>query len=211
MAEDELFKDTWDSIKQGVNKVHSSFENYGSFAPGSNNTNKEKGFMFSNVGEKIRRLATVICWAGIISSLLGAIAFWAIGDILVLVGFIVLIMGSLLSWVGSFILYGYGELIEKTTEIARNTRSLPYSSPEPTNPSVHNRLCISCNTMTDTNPCEHCGILTTSIEPVDSTILNDSCDICSTDGKVVYVEIKDSKGTRIRKVCRQCYDKIQLN
>ena len=39
------------------------------------------------------------------------------------VGILVIAIGSLFSWVGSFCLYGFGELIEKTTEIAENTRS----------------------------------------------------------------------------------------
>jgi hypothetical protein len=30
-------------------------------------------------------------------------------------------LGSLISWISSLALYGFGELIEKTAEIARNT------------------------------------------------------------------------------------------
>ena len=37
-------------------------------------------------------------------------------------GVAVIVLGSLLSWVGSFMMVGFGELIEKTTEIAENTR-----------------------------------------------------------------------------------------
>lgn len=38
-------------------------------------------------------------------------------------GFAVLILGPLASWVSSFFLYGFGELIETNCEIARNTRN----------------------------------------------------------------------------------------
>ena len=45
-------------------------------------------------------------------SFLGSIVIGAIG----------FIVGSFLSWIGSVRLYGYGELIERTTEVAANTK-----------------------------------------------------------------------------------------
>ena len=38
----------------------------------------------------------------------------------------VIVLGSLLSWVGSFVMVGFGELIENTAEIAANTRKNNY-------------------------------------------------------------------------------------
>ena len=40
------------------------------------------------------------------------------GGAMVGTGFAVLIVGSLVSWIGSFFVYGFGELIENTTVIA---------------------------------------------------------------------------------------------
>lgn len=81
--------------------------------------------MFDNIGSKIKALAKVICWAGIIISLIvGIIMLASGGDVGSGVGVIVMIVGSLGSWIGSFFTYGFGELIEKTTEIAENTKSL---------------------------------------------------------------------------------------
>lgn len=34
----------------------------------------------------------------------------------------ILIVGPLFSWTSSFVMYGFGELIDKSTEIAKNTR-----------------------------------------------------------------------------------------
>lgn len=65
--------------------------------------------MFENIGSKIKTLAKVLCWIGIIASVITAIVLWA--DELVGIGFIVLVGGSLLSWIGSFFAYGFGELV----------------------------------------------------------------------------------------------------
>lgn len=81
--------------------------------------------MFENIGSKIKALAKVICWAGIIISLIVGIVMLASGgDVGSGVGLVVIIVGGLGSWIGSFFTYGFGELIEKTTEIAENTKSL---------------------------------------------------------------------------------------
>lgn len=71
--------------------------------------------MFNNIGNKIKILAHVICWIGFAVSLI-------IG--LYLNSFLSFVIGCLSSWIGSFCLYGYGELIEKTAETAKNTASL---------------------------------------------------------------------------------------
>lgn len=77
--------------------------------------------MFENIGSKIKTLAKVICWVGIIISVVvGIILLASDSD----VGLIVMIVGSFVSWIGSFFTYGFGELIEKATEIAENTKSL---------------------------------------------------------------------------------------
>lgn len=111
--------------------------------------------MFDNIGEKIKLIAKVLCWVGIIVSAIffilsvvygissffssfrairyvfsraggGAMSFIGRGFVTflgsVVIGAIGFIVGSFLSWVGSVRLYGYGELIERTTEVAENTK-----------------------------------------------------------------------------------------
>lgn len=75
--------------------------------------------MFDNVGSKIKGLASFFCWGGIIASVVGGI--WLIGlldEDLFWVGIIVLILGSVLSWISSFVLYGFGELVTNSAIIA---------------------------------------------------------------------------------------------
>ena len=90
--------------------------------------------MFSNIGRKIKVTAKVFCWIGIICSVISGIGmivssvaasrYASFEYILLMIGagVAVIVLGSLLSWVGSFMMVGFGELIEKTTEIAENTR-----------------------------------------------------------------------------------------
>ena len=77
--------------------------------------------MFENIGGKIKALAKVICWIGIIASIIAAISVWAAGDRwnpTFFPGLLILVAGCLGSWLGSFFTYGLGELIESTKQNA---------------------------------------------------------------------------------------------
>ncbi len=96
--------------------------------------------MFTNIGEKIKKLAVIICWIGIICSLiLGIVIVVAPNSILynyrvnvngttvvsssntvalVITGVLLFVIGSLASWIGSFVLYGFGELVSNSKKIA---------------------------------------------------------------------------------------------
>ena len=80
--------------------------------------------MFKNIGGKIKELAQVICYLGIAISVVAGIVMIGFGsssyngDTMVVMGCVVMIVGSLVSWIGSFFAYGFGELIENTTVIA---------------------------------------------------------------------------------------------
>ncbi len=85
--------------------------------------------MFNNAGRKIKGLALVIFWILVIGSVvLGIIAFSTIMDLiengflrflltLVIIGLLVLI-----AWLVTILLYGFGELIEKTSDIDKFLR-----------------------------------------------------------------------------------------
>lgn len=77
--------------------------------------------MFENIGNKIKTLAKVLCWIGIIVSVIVAIVLFASDDDLVGIGFLVLIGGSLISWIGSFVLFGFGQLVENSDIIAEQS------------------------------------------------------------------------------------------
>ena len=78
--------------------------------------------MFNNIGSKIKALAKVICWLGVIISVItGIIGIINGTEQSTVSGIITIIFGSLASWLGSFFAYGFGQLIENTDEIRKNT------------------------------------------------------------------------------------------
>lgn len=78
--------------------------------------------MFTNIGKKIKTVAKVSCLILMLASVIAGIIVIADGNY-ALVGVGLLIVGPVLMWIGSFMTYGFGELIEKVTEIAQNTAS----------------------------------------------------------------------------------------
>lgn len=78
--------------------------------------------MFDNIGGKIKALAKAVCWIGIIASIIAGIVTMSLDEDMAGIGLVIILVGCLFSWVGSFFAYGFGELIEKTSEIAENTR-----------------------------------------------------------------------------------------
>ena len=83
--------------------------------------------MYKNIGKKIKVLATIIC-------IVTAIIWVILGFVLILreqstteirlVGIITLIVGPLSCWINSFLLYGYGELIEQNAETNKELKLL---------------------------------------------------------------------------------------
>ena len=87
--------------------------------------------MFDNIGSKIKKLAKILCWLGIIISVISGIAIMAAGNNYsynsysssgstvggVVGGILTIVLGSLLSWISSFFAYGFGQLIENTDRI----------------------------------------------------------------------------------------------
>lgn len=74
--------------------------------------------MFDNIGGKIKALAVVITILGFIGSIIGGIIIMY--NVNVGIGFLVLLVGALLSWISSFLLYGLGELVETNSAINNN-------------------------------------------------------------------------------------------
>ncbi|MBQ8746290.1 MAG: hypothetical protein IJZ08_00285 [Clostridia bacterium] len=71
--------------------------------------------MFNEIGKKIKGLASVIAWIGIIAS---AIMGFITMELSFFTGLLIIAIGALASWVGSFLLYGFGELVDNSTVIA---------------------------------------------------------------------------------------------
>ena len=80
--------------------------------------------MFDNIGGKIKALAKVICWIGIISSVISGIGLMISDEDMIIYGILAAVGGTLISWIGSFFTYGFGELIDNTSKlVARAERS----------------------------------------------------------------------------------------
>ncbi len=79
--------------------------------------------MFDNIGRKIKALAEILSWIGIvvfiIIGVLVATEFNAPG-----VGIAIAVVGFLVSWLSAFRLYGYGQLIENSEEIKLSLEEL---------------------------------------------------------------------------------------
>ena len=86
-----------------------------------NAVTREKG-MFANFADKIKGLAEWTCWIGIISSIVGGIALIAEDSDMFFIGLLTMVIGSIASWAGSWVLYGFGELVEDVRQIKQNTK-----------------------------------------------------------------------------------------
>ena len=95
--------------------------------------------MFNNIGHKIQVLAKVLCWIGIICWVITGLALMAGGSSMtyrlngefvransgagVVAGILTIIVGVLVSWIGSLVLYAFGQLVEDTPAIRENTEA----------------------------------------------------------------------------------------
>lgn len=97
--------------------------------------------MFQNIGKKIKTLAKVLCWIGMIGSIVGGIVMVlsgvavldydaAAGVAAIVTGALTAVLGALFSWFGSFMMLGFGEIVEKVNEIAENTKPQYGRNPE---------------------------------------------------------------------------------
>ena len=78
--------------------------------------------MYDNIGRKIKVLAKASFIVAAIAEVITGIALMAADEDLILYGLLVLVVGPIVAWVSSWLLYGFGELIDKASDIERNTR-----------------------------------------------------------------------------------------
>ena len=78
--------------------------------------------MYDNIGGKIKGFAKVSFIVAAIAEVITGIALMAADEDLILYGLLVMVVGPIVAWVSSWLLYGFGELIDKASDIERNTR-----------------------------------------------------------------------------------------
>lgn len=79
--------------------------------------------MYKNVSEKIKVLAKVTFIVEALAAIIGGIALMAEDDDWIVTGLITMILGTFIAYAVSILIYGFGVLIEKTSDIARSTRN----------------------------------------------------------------------------------------
>lgn len=77
--------------------------------------------MFKNVSGKIKDFAAILCWIGIVLSVIIGIVVMADNT---MVGVAVATVGSLSAWIVSYLVYGFGELVENSKKTADNSETI---------------------------------------------------------------------------------------
>ena len=116
--------------------------------------------MFDNIGSKIKGLAEVVTWIGIILSVIGGIAIMCIDEEMIFPGFLVIIAGSLASWLSSLTLYGFGHLIENSDILVEQGKNRPTNQSNTyatNNTASHQWRCDKCGNMISEKPCPICS------------------------------------------------------
>ena len=153
--------------------------------------------MFDNIGGKIKSVATAIAIFGIIGSIIiGSIIIAEANDSYypsareVLGGLLVMIVGSLSSWVSSFTLYGFGQLIENTDAISSEMESIRRVTSKHITNASDKAQSSSNGVKSSTNSND--TISYTNLDPCLGT-----CELCDKENvKVVRCKIVDSMGRR---------------
>lgn len=86
--------------------------------------------MFNNIGNKIKVLAQFFCYAGIALSIFLGIRIILSNNKLIF-ALLLIILGSIVSWISSFILYGFGQLIDNSDILVRKIHSNSFSQHSP--------------------------------------------------------------------------------
>lgn len=109
--------------------------------------------MFDNIGSKIKSFAQVVTIIGIVASVILGIIFMANAGF---IGLVVMLIGILMSWISSFITYGFGQLIENSDEMIRlmkgddikqikkNLQNEHSNTPDNTDDNEKGTLCPHC-------------------------------------------------------------------
>ena len=80
--------------------------------------------MYDNIGGKIKSCAMWFFLLGAVIALITGVAIMIAAENTgaIFIGLLVMIVGPIVAWVSSWLLYGFGELIDKACDIERNTR-----------------------------------------------------------------------------------------
>lgn len=163
--------------------------------------------MFNNIGAKIKCLAKGTFIVESLASFITGIVFWCLwGDIEGFLMFLAIgVGGFLVSWISSWFIYGFGELIENTGATVLQLKSTANSSNYTFNSSLHQKPAIDeskCknNSQINKKDIDICGCKKTKKQPSDSF---DTCEKCGKkDESVTRCFINHETG--FQSLCDDC-------
>lgn len=145
--------------------------------------------MFDNISDKMKSAATALAVLGIIGSIIVGIVMIAESP---LVGLLVIVIGSLSSWVSSFTLYGFGQLIENTDIISAKLESIK---------RITSEYAANASDKTQASSNDTKGSIN-----IGSRVC--TCGLCAKDTvDVTACKIVDSTGTQYYYLCADCMKK----
>ncbi len=135
--------------------------------------------LYENIGSKIKNWAKWMFIIEAIGAIIMGLVLLFTDEDLILYGFLTLVWGPIVAYVGSWILYAFGELVETTCNNENNTRKIlkklnekstdasatfienkKYGNKTTNTPQAmitHKWLCDGCKKMRAQTPCENCG------------------------------------------------------
>ena len=78
--------------------------------------------MYENIGKKIKTFAKLSCGIMSVLAIVGGIALACMDDSTLIIGIVTAIVSPFAFWISSWVLYAFGELVEKVVQIEINTR-----------------------------------------------------------------------------------------
>lgn len=80
--------------------------------------------MFKNIGKKVKTVAEVLFWFDVVLCVLLGIVIIVAAVMeeqasAVLTGFLVMILGPVISWLSAIMVYAFGELVDNSTTVAK--------------------------------------------------------------------------------------------
>ena len=132
--------------------------------------------MFENIGEKLKGLAVFLCWGGIVSSVIGGISLMI--RALILAGLLTAVLGSLCSWISSWVIYAIGEIAENTEATRQvtvlNNARLNNKKEEAKKKQILAVFKSTSKKTSTSHYCPHCGEVVTSR----------NCDMCGKENNL---------------------------
>ncbi len=174
--------------------------------------------MFDNIGGKIKGLAAAVTWIGIAGSVIFWISTFSSGsNEAISVGLIVMIIGSLVSWLSSLTLYGFGELIEKMSSVEKlmkkvageeDSKVKDSKKPEEHTVIEEKKPDEEIKEVKKSEELEAVKEIEKIIPVPKMPVAKNSCEICGkSDFSVTSSRFVDETGTHIRTVCNDCFKK----